>query len=58
MPNKKASENIERMKTLRDQGYSYWKISEIFNSMGIPTKNSGARWHPTTVMNILNANSR
>jgi hypothetical protein len=48
-------ENIEKIKTLRGQGHSYWEIASIFNSMNIPTKNQGSRWHPTTVMKILKA---
>ena len=47
------AQNIKKMQTLRSQGYSYWKIAEVFNSMKIPTKNRGSRWHPTTVMKIL-----
>jgi len=45
--------NIEKMKSLRAQGFSYWKIADVFNSMKIPTKNKGSKWHPTTVMKIL-----
>lgn len=47
--------NIEKMKSLRAQGFSYWKIADVFNSMKIPTKNKGSKWHPTTVMKILKA---
>ena len=43
------------MKKLREQGFSYWKIADVFNSMGVPTKNEDSRWHPTTVMKILKA---
>lgn len=50
-------ENIEKIKTLRAQGFSYWKIADVFNSMKIPTKNKGSRWHPTTIMKILKASS-
>ena len=50
---KRELENIAKMKELRSQGFSYWKIAGIFNSMGVPTKNKGSRWHPTTVMKIL-----
>lgn len=50
---KREIENIKKMQKLRDQGYSYWKIAEVFNSMAIPTKTRKAKWHPTTVMKIL-----
>ncbi len=46
-------ENIDKIKKLREQGHSYWKIADILNSMGVPTKNRGSRWHPTTVMKLL-----
>jgi len=48
----KELENIDKIKRLREQGHSYWKIADILNSMSIPTKNRGSRWHPTTVMNF------
>ena len=41
------------MQILREQGYSYWKIAEVLNTMKIPTKTRKAKWHPTTVMKIL-----
>jgi hypothetical protein len=53
---KRELENIEKIKELRRQGFSYHKIARIFNSMGIPTKNKKT-WHSTTVMKILNSNS-
>ena len=46
-------QNIEKMQKLREQGYSYWKIAEVLNTMKIPTKTRRAKWHPTTVMKIL-----
>ena len=49
---KREMANIQKMKELRRQGFSYHKIAAIFNSMGIPTKNK-KRWHATTVMKIL-----
>ena len=54
---KRELENIRKMQKLRDQGYSYWKIAEVFNTMKIPTKTRRAKWHPTTVMKILKAKS-
>lgn len=35
---KRELENVQKMKDLRDKGFSYWKIADVFNSMGIPTK--------------------
>lgn len=49
---KRELENIEKMKELRRQGFSYHKVAAIFNSMGIPTKNK-KKWHATTIMKIL-----
>lgn len=46
---------IEKIKQLRDDGFSYHKIAAIFNSMGVQTKKRGAKWHATTVMNLLNS---
>lgn len=48
---------IEKMKTLRDQGFSYWKIAEILTAMEVPTKNRRAGWKAATVMKILKANT-
>ena len=50
---KRELENIQKMQILREQGYSYWKIAEVLNTMKIPTKTRKAKWHPTTVMKIL-----
>ena len=44
---------IEKMKTLRAQGHSYWKIADILNAMKIPTKTRRAGWKAATVMKIL-----
>ena len=53
IPNKRELQNIEKMKQLRDDGFSYWKIADIFNSMGIPTKTKRGRWHARSVQSIL-----
>ena len=45
--------NIEKMKALRAEGFSYHKIALILNSLNVPTKNKGSKWHATTVMKIL-----
>jgi len=46
-------ETVERMAALRDQGFSYWKVADILNSMGVPTKSRRAKWQAATVMKIL-----
>jgi hypothetical protein len=50
---KRELENIQKMQELRDKGFSYWKIADVFNSMGIPTKTRKGRWHAKTVQVIL-----
>jgi len=45
--------NIEKMKALRGQGFSYWKIAAVFNSMKIPTKTGRGRWHARAIQKIL-----
>ena len=55
MVNQRERDTVERMMSLRDKGYSYWKIAEILNSMGIPTKSRRAQWQAATVMKILKA---
>lgn len=47
---------IEKMSALRAQGFSYWKIADILNSMSIPTKSRVAKWQAATVMKILKRN--
>lgn len=49
----KERENIEKMQELRANGFSYWKIAEIFNSMKIPTKTKKGKWHAKTICSIL-----
>ncbi|MBN8535792.1 MAG: recombinase family protein [Deltaproteobacteria bacterium] len=51
--NKRELAVVEKMKALRSQGYSYWKIAEILNSMKVPTKSRKAKWKAATVMKIL-----
>lgn len=54
--NKRELGVIEQMKALRGQGFSYWRIAEILNSMKVPTKSRKARWQAATVMKILKKN--
>ncbi|MGB0453769.1 MAG: recombinase family protein, partial [Bacteriovoracaceae bacterium] len=50
---KREQANIDKMKELRANGFSYWKIAEVFNSMKIPTKTGKGKWHAKTVQQIL-----
>ncbi len=50
----REQENRTKMQELRDKGYSYWKIAEVFNTLKIPTKTRRGRWHAKTVQQILN----
>lgn len=44
---------IEKIGSLRADGFSYNKIAHILNALGILTKHKRSRWHATTVMKIL-----
>jgi DNA invertase Pin-like site-specific DNA recombinase len=46
---------IELLLLLRDSGFSYGAVADIFNRKSVPTKNMGAKWQGTTVRNILMA---
>ncbi len=48
-------DTIEHMRDLHSKGFSYWKIAEILNSMGVPTKSRRAKWQAATVMKIIKA---
>jgi len=52
---KKEQEIIDKMKKLRAEGLSYWKIADVLNAWGIPTKTRRGRWHARTVQKILEA---
>lgn len=43
---------ISKMIDLREQGYSFKKISEYLNDNNIPTKLGGS-WYPSTVKDII-----
>lgn len=51
---KKELENIYKMRELRERGYSYNKIAEIFTALKIPTKTRKAKWSSKTIYSILN----
>jgi len=46
-------ENTKKMRELRDKGFSYWKIAEVFNTLKIPTKTRKGKWHAKTIHQIL-----
>ena len=48
-------ENIEKMRKLRDQGFSFWKIADVFNSLGIQTKTSRGKWHARSIQKVLDS---
>lgn len=53
IPNKREQEAIEKMIKLRAQGFSYEKIAEILNTIGVTTKRGGAKWYAKTIRGIL-----
>lgn len=52
---KKERQAIERMVSLRDQGYSYQKIADILNTMNVPTKTRKGKWSRKQVWISVNA---
>ena len=50
---KRELENIQKMRELRDKGFSYWKIADVFYSMGVPTKTRKGKWYAKTIQQIL-----
>ena len=54
--NKREQNYIAKMKALRRQGFSYWKIADIFNTLRIPTKTGRGKWHARSIQQILDAN--
>ena len=51
---KKEAEVIEKIKDLREKGFSYHRIADILNSMKVPTKTSKLKWYAKVVYEILN----
>ncbi len=45
--------NIEKVKSLREQGFSYQSIANIFNSLKIPTKSKKAIWYAKTIRSLV-----
>lgn len=44
---------IAKIESLREQGFSYHKIADVLNTLGVQTKQKTSRWHATTIMKIL-----
>jgi phosphopentomutase len=49
----REQEVIEKIKELRDQGFSYHKIADVLNVMGIKTKSRKVKWSGKTVWQVL-----
>lgn len=50
---KRELEVLAKIQNLRSQGFSYWKIADVLNTIGVPTKTRRAKWQAATVMKIL-----
>lgn len=50
---KKEQEVIEKIKELREQGFSYHKIADVLNVMGIRTKSRQAKWSGKIIHQVL-----
>ena len=44
---------IGKMRALRNEGFSYWKIAAVLNSMRVPTKTGRSQWHARFVQKVL-----
>ena len=53
VPNFAEKANIARMKSLSSEGYSLREIANVFNSLGISTKNKRGKWQATTIMKLI-----
>ena len=51
---KKEQEVIDKIRELRDQGFSYHKIPDILNVMKVPTKTRKGKWSSKTVWQVIN----
>ena len=52
--NKREQKLIRKIKKMRKDGASYWKIAEQLNDKKIVTKTGKGLWHAKTVYNIIN----
>lgn len=50
---KKEQELIGKMRKLRAEGLSYWKVADVLNAWGIPTKTRRGKWSAKQVHQIL-----
>jgi DNA-binding CsgD family transcriptional regulator len=51
--NKTELEVIKKMRKLRAEGLSYWKIADVLNALGVPTKTRKGRWSAKQVHQIM-----
>jgi predicted DNA-binding protein YlxM (UPF0122 family) len=51
--NQRELQAIEKMKALRGQGFSYWKIADVLNAMGVRTKTGRGKWQARSVQKTL-----
>lgn len=56
--NKREQDAIAKMRDLRSQGFSYWKIADIFNTLRVPTKTGRGQWHARSIQQILDSNAK
>lgn len=47
---KRELEVLAKIQHLRSQGFSNWKIADVLNTMGIPTKTRRAKWQAPTAV--------
>jgi hypothetical protein len=52
---KSELEIIEKMSQFRSQGFSFWKIADVLNTMKVPTKTRRGRWHARSVQKVLDS---
>jgi len=50
---KKEQIVVEKIKRLRLNGLSYWKIADVLNAFGTETKTMRGKWHTRYVQKVL-----
>ena len=50
---KREQNRINRLLELREKGYSYGKIADVFNTLKIPTKTRKGKWHAKSIHSII-----
>ena len=58
VPHAGEQETIRKMQNLREEGYSYWRVADILNTMKVPTKTRKGRWHARSVKQVLESSGR